>query len=470
MPLPVDKIEQLAPDQASLNAGIKLANPKSWPALGIDATKSLIWGECQGSGSSPYRICVSVEDHGYKCTCPSRKFPCKHTIGLMLMHAHGKAGFETQPPPPWVSDWASRRKPGARAGKPAPADAPPPSLKAALAQDQEDKEDVGSDEKTEARLAAQRERMKTLREQSVRAGLDELDRWIGDQLDRGLAAFPAQAQSQCRLAAQRLVDGKATSLATRLDALPSELFTLAEAQRPDFLIETFGGLHLLAEAYRRQERLPPALREDVRRLVGWTIDRQTLLDMADALRVSGTWTVVANHVEVQPDKLRRIETWLMRVGEAPALPAVLIDFVPVAAPAGVTLMAGETFEAELVFFPSATPLRAIIGSRGATRAQTIWPAGADALAAALASYDVLLARQPWLGSWPLAIAAARIARAADGALWLMAGGDGVPVDPRQSQEALVLCDLDIRDIIGLWDGRLFTLMTAATPLGRWLRQ
>ncbi len=465
MPLPVDKIEQLAPDQAALNAGLKVAKPASWPTLGRDAVQGLVWGECQGSGSSPYRVCVNIEDHGYKCSCPSRKFPCKHTLGLMLMHAHGTADFASAAPPAWVSEWLSRRRPGARSAKPQ-AEVAGASLAAAVAPDAPP---AATDEKTEARLAAQRERAKAQREQAVLAGLDELDRWIGDQLDRGLAAFPAQAQAQCRLAAKRLVDAKAGGLSTRLDALPTELLTLPEALRPDFLIETFGGLHLLNEAYRRQERLPSALRADVRRLVGWTLDRQTLLDTADAARASGAWTVLATHVEVQPDKLRRIETWLMQA-RPPERLAVLIDYVPVAAgQASATMTAGECFEAELVFFPSATPLRAVVASRGTNRTPPLWPAGTHALGDALASYDALLARQPWLGAWPLAIAAARVVRAADGALWLMSHGDGIPLSPRQSEEALALADSDMRNVVGLWDGRFFTLMTAATPLGRWLR-
>jgi hypothetical protein len=37
-------------------------------AVPIDA--SLLWGECQGSGATPYLVIVSPHDLGYKCTCP----------------------------------------------------------------------------------------------------------------------------------------------------------------------------------------------------------------------------------------------------------------------------------------------------------------------------------------------------------------------------------------------------------------
>src|SRR3569623_1051971 len=85
--------------------------------------------------------------------------------------------------------------------------------------------------------------------------------------------------------------------------------------------------------------------------------RETLLDDPSALRVTGTWQVWATRSEVQPDKLRRIETWLSGNDRN----TILIEFVPVstgAASGGFSI--GDRFEAELVFYPSPVPLRAII--------------------------------------------------------------------------------------------------------------
>jgi len=108
-----DKIEQLAPDQASLGAALKLMKPASWPILAREADASLLWGECQGSGAVPYRVIVSPSDVGYKCTCPSRKFPCKHVLAIMWMHCDKPERFEPDASPDWVQDWLSRRRPKA---------------------------------------------------------------------------------------------------------------------------------------------------------------------------------------------------------------------------------------------------------------------------------------------------------------------------------------------------------------------
>ncbi|NJM55470.1 MAG: SWIM zinc finger family protein, partial [Verrucomicrobiae bacterium] len=93
MTLSKDKVEQLAPDQASLSAAVKLLKPSNWPVTARNADGTLLWGECQGSGATPYRVVVSPDDVGYKCTCPSRKFPCKHSLAVMLMSCEPAGRF-----------------------------------------------------------------------------------------------------------------------------------------------------------------------------------------------------------------------------------------------------------------------------------------------------------------------------------------------------------------------------------------
>src|SRR5262245_44798971 len=117
MSLSLERIEALAPDQPSLAAARKLLKPSSWPTLA--ESEGLVWGECQGSGATPYRVAVNEADAGYKCTCPSREFPCDHALALMWMRADKPASFAPAPVPEWVKDLLSRRRgPSATAGKP----------------------------------------------------------------------------------------------------------------------------------------------------------------------------------------------------------------------------------------------------------------------------------------------------------------------------------------------------------------
>lgn len=455
--LSLSKIEALAPDQGSLDAARKLLKPSSWPTLAEDGA-GLIWGECQGSGATPYRISVTELDAGYKCSCPSRKFPCKHSLALMWFRAEGKVPFSTGTPPDWVNDWLSRRRGPNAAAAPA-ADKPKASISSTG-----EVEDV-ADPKAEARAAAARERNRVERESSIANGLDELDIWLNDQIDTGLAAFPTRASAACRVMAQRLFDAKASGLALRVDTLPARLFALPDASRPQAAVQELGMLHLIAEAYRRQNSLPDALKGDVRQTVGWTIQREALLADPDALRVSDVWRVWATRSEVQPDKLRRIETWL-RGSERTA---VLIEFVPVstgAASGGFT--PGDSFEAELVFYPSPAPMRAIIARQmtGSDASDAPLALPDQDVAAAYGGYEQAMAEKPWLGDYPVMFRGARLRRSGE-MLWLQDEQMMLPLDRGQMAEAWPLLQFETIDGAGIWDGAALTLCWGETPLGRW---
>ena len=60
----------------------------SWPLTGAEAGDG-VWGECQGSAAAPYRTAVDLSGPAYRCSCPSRKFPCKHALALLLLWSDG---------------------------------------------------------------------------------------------------------------------------------------------------------------------------------------------------------------------------------------------------------------------------------------------------------------------------------------------------------------------------------------------
>lgn len=490
-----EKIEQLAPDQASLSAGLKLIKPAKWPTLGVSTSDGLLWGECQGSGSTPYRISLSSVDLGYKCTCPSRKFPCKHVLALMLQSCDTPQRFIEGPPPEWVNDWVSRRRgkssatqtgsaqenksqDGAGGGRPARGG----SLAMALAEAPE--KTAAPSPKAAARAEAQAQRLRQEREASVLEGVANLELWITDQINHGLAGFSSNAAQNCRAMAARLVDAKASGLAALLDQLATDVFRVPDAQRGDLIMERLAALALMAAAYRRQDALPPALRADLRRAVGWTVKRADLLDDASAMRILAPWMVIAARSEVQPDKLRRLETWLMRLdapsgdqasaaADAPRF-ALLLDYLPVLDKTASSPFApGELMLAEMAFYPSATPLRAQIAARDPippdlSAEQIPWPSFPSGVCSALDAYERALVLQPWLEAWPVAASGLRLEQGGAGSLFVT-GEDGaaLPVRPTQFDIATPLLAFDSLTVAGLWDGRAFTLFAAQTPLGLW---
>jgi hypothetical protein len=467
-----ERIESLAPDQASLAAALKLSKPATWPVLASSLEAGVLWGECQGSGATPYRVVVAPDGAGYKCTCPSRKFPCKHVLAVLWLNVDKPERFENTAPPQWVEDWSARRKSssGRPPGRPAQDGATAkqaPSLAAALT---DDAAVAPVDPKAAARAEAQRQRVRAERESAVMAGLDELDRWTVDQLGQGLAGFAPRSAAAIRTLSTRLVDAKAGGLATRLDRLTTELFRVPEDRRADLAMERLAATTLITSAYRQQDKLPAPLRQDVRRAVGWTVSRDELLADDSAPRLTTSWIVAANLSEVQPDKLRRLETWLINAkpsGDAPRV-AVLIDFVPVSGGGtGFPFAPGECIEGEIVFYPSAAPLRGLLATRKTADAAP-WPRGERGIAAALDEFAARLGALPWLDAWPLLIDGVTI-RTSGKATLVITDDDGraLPLDRGQFDVLMPMLGLDGLSLLVLWNGRSAQVIAAETPIGRW---
>lgn len=101
-----EQVLALSPNDGLTKRGKSLAVGSKWPALSRPARA--IWGECQGSGKTPYRTAIDLSEPAFRCSCPSRKFPCKHALGLFLLLSEG-ANFSQTPPPDWVAEWLEKR-------------------------------------------------------------------------------------------------------------------------------------------------------------------------------------------------------------------------------------------------------------------------------------------------------------------------------------------------------------------------
>lgn len=439
-----ETVEAAAPDQSSLSAAVKLLKPVLWSNLGGSTDGRLIWGDCQGSGANPYRLVVDMQAIGSKCSCPSRKFPCKHVLALMLMEARGQA-FPPAEAPQWVDDWMARRRDGAApatAGKGAAA-----SLAAAQGEPE-----AAPDAKAEAR----RRKREAETAAAIRTGLDDLEGWISDQLRSGLHGLAANLPERCRQIAARLVDARMGALAARVDEIPARLQALSRSARQEALVAELGNLVLMSRAWGDGAAVDPGLR---RQIVA-TETREALLSDPAALRVIAPWRVSATREATRRDGLVAQSTWLQNLGAGPAF-AVLQDYFPASAGRRSAAFAeGEIFGAELVFYPSAHPLRAQIAARVDTGAADPPPPAADPLAA----YNEALAREPWLTEAPLALPEGRIAEAADGGLWWQGAARALPVAAAEVPELLL--GLPLHRAAMLWDGNIGRMLDAQTPLGR----
>jgi hypothetical protein len=98
-----DTIQRVAPDSEAITAARGLVKKNSFLDPGISADQTWLLARCKGSGKQPYDVSVDLADPSSpscRCNCPSRKFPCKHGLGLMLLYVQSPDRFSTQEPPP----------------------------------------------------------------------------------------------------------------------------------------------------------------------------------------------------------------------------------------------------------------------------------------------------------------------------------------------------------------------------------
>ena len=87
------QIVSMAPNANAVANGRKLSSGGSFIKRMRSSDDSLYFAECKGSGKSNYNVSIDFEKENepvFRCSCPSRQFPCKHAIGLMFEMKEGK--------------------------------------------------------------------------------------------------------------------------------------------------------------------------------------------------------------------------------------------------------------------------------------------------------------------------------------------------------------------------------------------
>lgn len=436
MTLKADQILALAPDAASAKAGSQLSGPAKWGNLG--RSESALWGECQGSGKDPYRTQIDIGEPAFKCSCPSRKFPCKHGLGLYLLLAAQPALFGAGEPPPWVQDWLNGRQ--QRKEK---------KLESAAG--------TGVDTTPEAAAAsaAQARKREEKREQKVARGMAELQTWLEDLAREGLSSVRTRGPVFWDNMAARLVDAQAGSVAARLRRAGGMCFQTDLHDWEQRLGKELASIYLLSKACQGLERLPAPLQHDVRTLIGWNVNQDEVLAEPP---VADRWQVLGQRTG-EEERVRVRTTWVR--GLASARWALLLHYSAGAQGFDKPLGVGTEFDGELCFYPGAWPLRALIRQQsglGPIAAAAPSPPGFDAT---LDNYADALAAQPFLERFPMALEGV-VPDVADHGL--LRDGDGRPIalHPgfRHAWQLLSLSGGHPLTLVGEWDGSAFLPLSA----------
>ncbi|WP_437071322.1 SWIM zinc finger family protein [Streptomyces sp. enrichment culture] len=381
-----EQVLALAPDSASRDAGSRLGAAGPWSETG-SGDEGAVWGLCESGDSRPYRTAVdlaSPSGPAFTCTCPSRKLPCKHALGLLLLWADGDGDAVPRgQAPQWAGQWLEEmreereeRKSGAdeasSAGKPSDPEA--------------------------ARRRAER------RAERITAGVTELEQRLGDLVRGGLAAAEQAGYGMWEETAARMVDAQAPGLAARVRELGATVSSGPDW--PSRLLEECALLHLLDQGWLHRERLPPALTATVRSRVGQTA-------APEGPPVRDRWLVLAQYDTADP-KLTTRRIWLY--GTESDRTALLLSYGAAGRVPELALPVGTELDAELSAHP-ASP-RCALGERfSPPEPSAVRPPGVT-VTRAVARYGEALRDDPWLESVPVTLD--HVVPTPDGDAWQLA--------------------------------------------------
>ncbi|MFJ3195423.1 SWIM zinc finger family protein [Streptomyces griseoviridis] len=389
-----DQVLALAPDAPSRKAGSKLGAAGPWSGAGT-TDEGAVWGLCKGSGSKPYQTVVDLADPSgpaYKCSCPSRKFPCKHGLGLLLLWAGDEDAVPAGAPPDWAQQWLEGRR---RKAEEKTADA-----------------SAGAGDPEAARRRAER------RAERITAGATELEQRLADLLRGGLAGAEQAGYALWEETAARMVDAQAPGLAARareLGAIPA-----SGPGWPVRLLEECALLHLLDQGWLRRAELPEGLAATVRSRVG-------LPAQAAEAAVRDTWLVLAQY-DTADSRLTTRRIWLY--GGETDRTVLLLSYGAAGRAPELALPVGLALDTEVAVYPGAGQSRVALGRQFGPPSPTDTRPPGVTTAVAAARYGQALRDDPWLDSVPVTLG--RVIPTPDGDTWQLADADednALPLTP-----------------------------------------
>ncbi|WMX12518.1 SWIM zinc finger family protein [Aureispira sp. CCB-E] len=377
-----EKIAALSPNDSTERRGRTLANSTKWNYIATNY--EAIWGECKGSGSQPYIVQINLSGPKYKCSCPVRKPPCKHVLGLFFLFAQSSALFKYQAPPEAIQNWLSKQSSNSVASH---SKTIAPTLK--------------TEEALQQAKAAKEKRWEQ-RVQLMASGMDELELWLTDLIRQGIANTAIQKVSFWNQVAAKMVDAKLPRISTYL----KETHQLIQKNQnwSEIVLARLGELYLWTESFKKRSLLTPELQEELYLSLGKIVKKADVLEQNPSIK--DLWFVVGKKegVDIEGRSFRKI--WLQ--GQKTKQHALILDYAFGNIGYEQQYIVGDLLDGALTYYSKAYPQRAIFESfESAQIYESPNATSYKDFNAVLTQYGEAIVQNPWLFSFPVVLSQLR---------------------------------------------------------------
>lgn len=435
--IPMDQVTALAPDAASYKAGKALAHVTKWAEL--KRNEHYLWGLSKGSGSKPYQTQIALEDLATKCSCPSRKFPCKHALGLMFIAAEDPTQFTESELDDWVQEWNDARQ-------------------VRLDKKQESKK------KRAAKPVNKSTAQATKRKRALRVdeGVAFLNDFLLDLIRDGLSKENVRSQSSWDGLVRRLIDCQAPGLAGLVRGLAEIPYSGTGWETR--LLHEMGSLYHLLHGYQARDAMNEQMQSELEKRIGWTVAKESVLN-GDA--IADDWFVAYRTIS-NVDKVKVFSNWLF--GKRNQQWALLLEFGSAGMAPKEIWPVGSTVSTELAFYPGLGRERALaVAEHTAINLNEPIDAEPETIDQMLERISHRVATNPWQSRHP-SLLLVQPTMLKNEAVLVDDHGQSIPWKARKEEQLLLetVCGGNTVLLAGEWNSEYFKVYTVSDN-GSWFQ-
>ncbi len=292
-------------------------------------------------------------------------------------------------------------------------------------------------------------------------GMQELEVWLQDILQMGLAELSQQPFEYFEGVAARMVDAQAPGLAGLIRALPGSMAGEGWQERS---LSQIGHIYLLLKAFQKLEQWPEDFQDELKSLAGIHVKKDQLEAKSG---ISDVWEVVGKRTESQ-DRLEMQRLWLW--GHHSRQFALLIDFSFGGGSFSYNYMPGTALAGEIVFYPGILPERAHVKLPVKVQAGEGVLIPGKSFSDFLNVYANALSINPFLSTYPAWLSGVSVFSEAENIILLSDGGKKIPLHPafQRSWELLAVSGGQPLSIFGEWLANRLLPLGILTSNYRWI--